>query len=256
MQTPPLNAHDIEMLLESRSWHERKALFALLGSDAASAAALGYSFGPDPLHPEFAFLAAAAGERRRSFVMLKPDAASMALVTFDLVPTPRAVYQLEGLAEPVVRGNVVTATLPARRAVMKASILLPGGEDGKIGAAHGRLTISRTSAAPESLFLCAMQFSEVSATHVEFIGSVDLAGVRIGQWVILFHNEVRSAREPQFFFVERDGPVKCLVNGLAPGAWELWHNGFVKEPPLEVSPRAGALYFEGLAGNYFFRRYN
>ncbi len=254
MQTPPLNAHDIQALLESPAWHERKFLFALLGADAASAAALGYSLGPDPLHPEFAFLAVAVGERRRSFVVLKPDAASLTLVTFDIVPSPRAIYHLEGFAEPVLRGNVVTAALPSRRAV-KASILLPG-DDGKIEAATGRIAISQTSASPESLFLCAMQFGQTSAERVEFVGSVDLAGVRAGEWVILFHNEVRSAREPQFFFVEREGPVKCLVGGLAPGAWELWHNGFVKDPSLEVSPRAGALYFEGLAGNYFFRRYS
>jgi hypothetical protein len=172
------------------AWHERKALWTLLGEDAERATALGYSAGPDPLRPQYAFLAAAIGARRRSFVRLKPPAAPAVLVTFDLAPPSPAA-----------------------------------------------LTVR-----PESA--------------VEFVRSVDLDGVRIGDWVVLFHNEIYSAREPQFFFVDREGPLKCLVTGLAPGAWELWHNGFVKEPSLEVNPRAGALYFEGLAGNYFFRRYS
>jgi hypothetical protein len=255
VRNPSLEAHRVEALLDNRSWHERKALFALLGADAGVATALGYSFGPDPLHPEYAFLAAAAGGLRRSFVVLKPDALSVSLVAFDLVPAPSATFQLEGFAEPAVRGSEVTAALPGKRAAMKASILLPGGQDATIEAAQGGIAISRKRASPESLFLCVMQFAE-TASHVEFVGSVDLAGVRIGHWVVLSHNEVHSAREPQFFFVERSGPVKCLVTGLAPGAWELWHNGFVTEPSLEVNPRAGALYFEGDAGNYFFRRYS
>lgn len=211
--------NEVEALLDSPSWHERKALWTLLGEDAERATALGYSFGPDPLHPQFAFLATAVGARRRSFVMLKPSAAPAALVTFDLAPAP-----------------VQTAAPQLKRFRVKADVLKS-----------------------EGLFLCAMQFSDSEAkpaVAVEFIGSVDLAGARIGEWVVLFHNEAHSAREPQFFFVDREGPVRCLVTGLAPGAWELWHNGFVKEPSLEVSPRAGALYFEGTAGNYFFRRYS
>jgi hypothetical protein len=170
-----------------------------------------------------------------------------------LVPASGAAYSLEGFRQPAISGNAVSAALPSGR-LIKAGILLPGASDAKIDAASERISVSSKKAAPENLFLCAMEFGESSAP--EFIGSVDLAGARIGEWVVLFHNEARSAREPQFFFVDREGPAKCLVSGLAPGDWELWHSGFVKEPSLEVSPRAGALYFEGPAGSYFMRRYN
>lgn len=215
-QAVPLEAREVEALLESPSWHERKALAALFGHDAERAAALEYSCGPDLRRPEFALLAE-TGTRRRVFVMLKPPGSPAALVIFDLAPAPR-----QG------------APLNLKRFRVKTDILKS-----------------------EGLFLGVIQFSgnETAPAAVEFTGSVDLDGARIGNWIVLFHNELDSAREPQFFFVDREGPVKCLIAGLAPGLWELWHNGFVKEPSLEVSPRAGSLYFEGAAGSYFFRRY-
>jgi len=215
-QPVPLESRAIEALLESPSWHERKALTALFGRDAERAAAFEYSCGPDQRRPEFAFVAE-TGARRRALVMLKPPASPAALVIFDFAPALRQ-----------------SAPLNLKRFRAKTDILKPEGP-----------------------FLCVIQFSanETAPAAVEFTGSVDLEGARIGDWIVLFHNEPDSAREPQFFFVDREGHVKCLIAGLAPGAWELWHNGFVKEPSLEVSPRAGTLYFEGAAGSYFFRRY-
>lgn len=215
-QAVPLESREVEALVESSSWHERKALAALLGRDAERAAALEYSCGPDLRRPEFALLAE-TGARRRALVMLKPPGSPAALVVFDLAPAPRQQKPLN-----------------LKRFRVKTDVLNSEGR-----------------------FLCVVQFSEneTAPSAVEFTGSVDLDGARIGDWIVLFHNEPNSAREPQFFFVDRGGPVKCLVAGLAPGLWELWHNGFVKEQSLEVSPRAGALYFEGAAGSYFFRRY-
>jgi hypothetical protein len=248
-----LRAFDIENLLDSPSWDELRTLSLLLGRDKEKTTALGYNAGPDPRHPSFAFLAGANGDERCSFVVVKLDAVRTALLTFAIIPRAGAEFAFEGFADPAARGSRLTAALPSRRLFMSADILLPAGFE----FAPGRVAMSQKGPAVQSLFLVAMRFSpRLENSPVRFINSVDLAGARIGEWVVFFHNETHSAREPQFFFVEGGASVRCLVTGLAPGAWELWHNGFVKEPSLEVTPRAGSLYFEGDAGDYFLRRYN
>ncbi len=255
-----LRALDIETLLNTGSWHEVRSLSVLLGDDRDNSAALGHAFGPRRRDPDFAFLAAANGDTRHSFVLLRPDAVSTALLTFAIVPASRAEFAFEGFADSSLRGNRLTAALPSRRMFMNACVLLPAGESAAIAPAPDRIVVSQKGPAPQCLFLFAMQFhareDRRSDLPVEFISSVDLAGACIGRWVVLFHNETHTAREPQFFYVDRDGPLQFVVTGLAPGAWELWHAGFVKEPSLEVPPRAGSLYFEGFAGDYFLRRYN
>ena len=92
---------------------------------------------------------------------------------------------------------------------------------------------------------------------VENTSNIDMAGARVGNWVVAFHADARSARSPVSFDVEgAQAALNFLVTGLAPGIWEIWRNGWLVDPDAPVSPQAGALYFEGRPGSYFFRRLN
>ena len=86
------------------------------------------------------------------------------------------------------------------------------------------------------------------------VSNIDLAGVRVRGWAILFHTELRSARSAVSFAVDGDSPIRILVTGLAPGAWEVWRNGWLEEPEADVRPEEGSLYREARAGSYFLRR--
>lgn len=227
-----LQAGELMKLRAAERWWEMGTLRAVLGGKP-----LGHAFGPDPSKPEFAFLAVDATEAysslmkdvKRSVVFLKPGT----LVSFDFVvvrdPSQAVRWQLLGLEDAQVRGSRLVHTPVA-----------PGGRDAVIA---GRA---------EGLFLNVIEFGD--AVPVEDLSSVNLAGVRVREWAVLFHADARSASSPVFFDARGGKGLKCLITGLAPGAWEVWRNGWLEDPGASVSPRAGALYFEGAPGDYFFRR--
>src|SRR5262245_59239985 len=77
------------------------------------------------------------------------------------------------------------------------------------------------------------------------IDSDDLAGLRLGEWAILFYTEPRMARSAVSFDVEGPAKMKFLIAGLAPGAWEIWHAGMRAQDDGAVAPQSGVLHFEG-----------
>ncbi len=85
-------------------------------------------------------------------------------------------------------------------------------------------------------------------------GGVDLAGLRLGGTVVLFHNEPRMNRSALAFAVE-DGPpeLQVVIAGVAPGDWQLWRNGWLEES-LYARPREGGLCFATRPGRFFLRR--
>jgi hypothetical protein len=83
------------------------------------------------------------------------------------------------------------------------------------------------------------------------IDSLDLEGLIVGPWVVLFHTEPVLARSVLSFDSEKEG-TKFLLTGLAAGSWEVWRNGWNMDT-FEVKPREGVLYFEGRPGSYFLR---
>ena len=86
------------------------------------------------------------------------------------------------------------------------------------------------------------------------ISTVVLAGIQTGDWAVLFHADNRSASSSVFFFSNGKRKLKHLVTGLAPGAWDIWLNGWLEEGAGTVGRESGALYFENAAGNYYLRR--
>ncbi len=88
----------------------------------------------------------------------------------------------------------------------------------------------------------------------ELIREIDLIGVSISGWYIWFHRDVVSAQSAVSFLLEAGDDAQFLLTGLAPGAWEMWQDGWLQESPLRVPPEAGAAYWKGKRGSYFLRR--
>lgn len=86
------------------------------------------------------------------------------------------------------------------------------------------------------------------------IESLDLAGARVADRVVLFHADTRSATSAVSFDVAGPARLKFIIVGLAVGTWEIWHNGFLVEPGGAVERDSGVLSFEGAPGGYFLRR--
>jgi hypothetical protein len=203
-------------------WWEPAQLRALVGNRARL---LGHDCGPRRDAPEYGFIAAdltPPGSRfrmvRRSCAVLK-FGAQWALVAYDFA-TPRgerAPFDIvSGLRHTSLQPRAVR--LRDEEAAMLDAVLLGG------------------------------------ATPVVPVTSMDLAGARIADRVVLFYTEPSMARSMVYFDVEASGRLKFLVTGLAPGTWEIWWNGWLENPQGGVEPEAGALYFEGEPGGYFLKR--
>jgi hypothetical protein len=86
------------------------------------------------------------------------------------------------------------------------------------------------------------------------IESLDLAGARVADHVVLFHADTRSATSAVSFDVAGPARLKFLIVGLNVGTWEIWHNGFLVDPGGAVERDSGVLRFNGAPGGYFLRR--
>lgn len=86
------------------------------------------------------------------------------------------------------------------------------------------------------------------------IESLDLAGARVADRVVLFHAETRSATSAVSFDVAGPARLKFLIVGLGVGTWEIWHNGFLVDPGGAIERDSGVLRFDGAPGGYFLRR--
>jgi hypothetical protein len=85
------------------------------------------------------------------------------------------------------------------------------------------------------------------------VESMDLAGIRVADWAILFNIEPRSTRSAVWFETSGGDKLRFLLTGLAPGQWDIWCDGWLVDHGAIVRPTAGALYFTGAPGMYFVR---
>lgn len=220
-------------------WWELSNLRALAGVTGT----LGYACGPGKDAPEWAFLAADITAppfraARRSVVVLKTGPEHSAVVSFDFA-TP---------------GGPCTRQVIEGAAAVHHTVLLPGAGEPLIETEGETLFVRPRKSRPDALFLNVTQFG--TPLPVELIWTIDLAGIRIADRVVLFHPGSRMAHQPVFFDVDQEGVLKCLLTGLAPGFWDLWWRGWLEQQDLPVAPEEGVLYFESPKGGYYLRRRN
>jgi hypothetical protein len=221
-----LDATAAAALMAGKEWWTLAALRPLVAG--ASAHVLAHDFGPDPARPEYAFLGCDMTPKggpprllRRFVVVLR----ERAVVSFDMVALAdkrdTAAWKLTGSAPNLAHRSLLPR--PGQ-----------GDEDG-----DERLFLNILAANPQD---------------VQAIRTLDLAGVRIGQDVVLFHADSSMARTSVFFDVAPAGRYRILVAGLAPGGWDVWWNGYLETTGGVVRPTAGTLRFSGDAGGYYLRR--
>lgn len=238
-----------EAALARPRWWEAANLRALAGASAA----LGYARGPRKEAPEWGFLAADVTTppfraARRSVAVLRMSAAQAAVVAFDAaVPGEGARQTLSAAGATEPRGNRFHAGAALH------TVLLPGGGEPLLEARRGAVVAASPRDRPEALFLNVTEFG--AAQPIEPIRTLNLAGVRLGDRVTLFHAGLHMTPGPVFFDTEGGERLRCLVTGLAPGSWDVWWNGWLEMPGLWVAPQEGVLYFEGPSGGYYLRRY-
>jgi hypothetical protein len=105
--------------------------------------------------------------------------------------------------------------------------------------------------AKDGLFLNLIQMGERQTPGK--IDSEELAGLRLGNLVILFYTETQMARSAVSFDLTGPAAMKFLIVGLAPGTWEIWRAGMRELDDGEVAAESGVLYFPGKPGSYFLR---
>ena len=278
------------------NWREPGLIEDLLKGDYKTGEVLGHSFGPDPQHPEYAYLkgditqAYSAKMRKavRSFVFLNLGGADVpaALVVFDRVvssnPAFRKYWLLHSMEEPSVDDNRTVLSLSQRGWTGKLvnTTLLPQAGNFEITKVGGpgkeywvfgenfpneirrgnpndyelgawRIELSPKRAAETDVFLNVMQMTasaEGNVHPVESIAGDGITGVQVAGRAILFQQSAEKAGRPVTFRLSGSGTHKILVADLAEGTWQVWRDGRIMLPAVEVFASAGVLWLEGPAG--------
>lgn len=97
-----------------------------------------------------------------------------------------------------------------------------------------------------------------NSARPDLLTSLDIDGVLIDGWAVLFHSESGLLRSAFSFDTGKraEGKIRVLVTGVAPGVWEVWRNGWVVDTGVVVRAPEAVLYFEERPGSYFIRRLN
>ncbi len=230
----------------------------------------------------------------RSFVFLNFDGGDVpaALVVFDKVvsanPEFKKYWLLHSEEEPVFQGNTTVVQLAKRRdwsGKLVNTTLIPEPANAEITKVGGpgkefwvfgknfenkplsnpdrfemgawRVELSPRKASKEDLFLNVMQVTDRGndrLLEVEKIVSEHLVGLKIAERVVLFNKDGTSTNRPVSWELTGGGTFKYLVTDLGPGNWQLWRDGRILEPVIEVGSNEGTVYFEGPAGSYELRR--
>lgn len=195
-------------------WWDPQSLKHLLPNTSPPVRLMAYAAGPQPSAPSYAF---AAFDETASH---QPAARAVR----------RSIVAIEGAT--TLSFDWVAANDPAARWTM------PEG---------GRRLQSPNNA--EGAFLTT--FTTEPVLPVE---GVDLTGARIGDWLVLFHTDALSASSAVSFYLPGRDRLRILLTGLAPGVWQIWHNGWLEEPHAAIAKSAFSYYWEAAAGDYFLRR--
>ena len=233
-------------------------------------------------------------EVKRAFAFINFGGGNIpaALVVFDRVvssdPSFRKYWLLHSQDEPVINGNRVQIEVTSRSqwdGGMINTTLLPEpdnceysivGGPGKefwvfgenfpneptkplqdFGLGRWRVELSPLKASVSDVFLNVMQVSEAGQEKymtVEKIENEWLVGAKIAGRVVLFAKSGQRIDRTVAFSYDGMGTFKHLVTDLAAGNWQIWRDGKIVVPVVEVNEEAGVVCFEGPAGCYELRR--
>lgn len=251
-----LHGGDLTAFLEAgkSSWRQLGSLRRIYGSAPGELRALAYDCGPDPKLPSYAFAAFSAPRPegtllQRSVVALWLE--RPVLVLFDLCQGSDrpAHWILDGAEDLHLDGKTTSFRVPGWPDRFHLSTVWPAAAEVRRTKDGIELLASR---AAEPVFVHVLRTTP--GPEASPLSGFELAGARMGEWVVLFHTESRTARSPLSFEALGGERVRVLLTGLAPGAWELWRNGWLEDPDGVVRPQAAALYFEARPGDFFLRR--
>jgi len=228
-------------------------------------------------------------KRSFAFLNLGGESCPAALVVFDRVvsanPQFRKYWLLHSMEEPMIRGNQVQLTLTQRgwSGKLVNTTLLPDQDNSQLTKVGGpgkefwvfgqnfpsevpprhdpddyelgawRVELSPAKESETDCFLNVMEITDRgqdALPEVQKIESGNLVGARVADRVVLFNRTGQRADKPVSFSVEGAEQFKILVTDLAPGTWQVRHEGRVLAPALTVTDDAGILFFEGPPGKY------
>jgi heparin/heparan-sulfate lyase len=275
------------------NWRE-PGLLELLQSKYKTGEVLGHGFGPDARKPLYTYLkgditqaySAKVREVKRSFVFLNFEDGPVraAMVVFDKVvasdPSFRKTWLLHSMEQPRIEGTrievahggklVDTVMLPADarleavggpgKEFWVAGRNFPnqprGGNPAEYELGGWRVEVSPAKPSTGDLFLNAIQIMdrEVAPRAVERIEGATVAGVRIGDRVVLFQRDAQRTDGEVSFQVPGSGTMRILATDLAAGRWRVSRDGAVQEPAIDVSAEDGVAWFAGPPGAYVMRR--
>jgi len=229
----------------------------------------------------------------RSFVFLNFGGGNVpaALVVFDRVvssnPDFKKYWILHSEEEPQINGNATTVQLAQKgwSGKLVNITLLPEPSNTELSTIGGpgkefwvfgknfenkplrnpenyemgnwRVELSPRETSASDLFLNVMQVTDRSndrLLQVKKIEGEKLLGLEIAQRVVLFNRRGNSTNRPVDWKFSGGGTFKFLVADLAAGNWQLWRDGRIVDPVIEVTEDAGTVCFEGPAGSYELRR--
>ncbi|MDP6777046.1 MAG: heparinase, partial [Candidatus Latescibacteria bacterium] len=233
-------------------------------------------------------------EVKRSFAFINFHNADVpaALVVFDRVvsadPGYRKYWLLHCMEEPEVEGNrfTISRTAPGERGKLVNTALLPdvdnlemeaiggpgkefwvfgenyqnsprGDREGSHELGAWRMQLSPKAPSDLDCFLSVTQVMDRdsgSPHPVRLVEDEAVVGVQFADRAVLFSRSGQRLDEPISLELSGEGALKILVADLAEGTWQVWRDGEIVAPAVEVTADAGILYLEGPGGSYALRR--
>jgi heparin/heparan-sulfate lyase len=230
-------------------------------------------------------------QRSFVFVNLFDPTVPAVLAVFDRVRSARPEFKkfwlLHSMEEPEVEaaGFSVARTVPGESGKLVNAVLLPEAGNADIEKIGGpgkefwvfgenypsgprdegrseetgawRVQISPKAPAETDLFLNVMQVTdrqEGQARPVERVEGDRVIGFRVADRAVVFSKTGERLDRDVSFAVEGEDTLKLLVTDLASGAWQVWRNGKVFAPAVQVASDAGVLCLEVPAGTFCLYR--
>jgi len=132
-----------------------------------------------------------------------------------------------------------------------------GDREGSHELGAWRMQLSPKAPAELDCFLNVMQVMdrESGSPHpAHLVEGEAVVGIQVADRAVLFSRSGQRLDEPVSFDLSGEGALKVLVTDLAEGTWQIWRDGEIIAPAVEVSADGGVLYLEGPAGSYALRR--